>query len=171
MIREDFISAMQSNRGCAVIMAGSDSDKGYVDEIIKSLQNYNIPHDVRICSAHKQPERLMSMIREYNKVGGLVTYVAVAGGTDALSGTLSYHAFGPVISSSPDGINGSCLSNPPGSSNAYIGKPENVGRFIAQMYAGINPEFKDLLEKENAKKINSLEQADIKFQENYRGIK
>ena len=164
MIREDFRSAMQSNKGCAVIMAGSDSDKGHIDEIIKSLQNYNIPYDVRICSAHKQPDRLMSMIREYNEVGGLVAYVAVAGGTDALSGTLSYHAFGPVISSPPNGINGSCLSNPPGSSNAYIERAVNVGRFIAQIYSGINPEIRDLLEKENAEKISSLEQADAKFQ-------
>ena len=162
---------MQLNRGCAVIMAGSDSDKGHIDEIVKSLQKYGIPHDVRICSAHKQPDRLIEMIREYNSVRSLVVYVAVAGGTDALSGTLSYHAFGPVISCPPDGRNGSCLSNPPGSSNAYIERPANVGRFIAQMYAGVNPALRKMLDEENAKKINSLEQADTDFQRNYGGIK
>ncbi|MBS3081037.1 hypothetical protein J4221_06175 [Candidatus Pacearchaeota archaeon] len=150
MIREEFRLAMQLNRGCAVIMAGSDSDKGHIDEIVKSLQKYGI---------------------QYNSVRSLVVYVAVAGGTDALSGTLSYHAFGPVISCPPDGRNGSCLSNPPGSSNAYIERPANVGRFIAQMYAGVNPALRKMLDEENAKKINSLEQADTDFQRNYGGIK
>jgi len=167
MIPEEFRSAMQSNRGCAVIMAGSDSDKPHIDEVVQSLKKYGIPYDIRICSAHKQPDRLMGMIREYNEIGGMVAYVAVAGGTDALSGTLSFHALGPVISSPPDGPNESCLRNPPGSSNAYIARPANVGRFIAQMYAGVNPGLKELLEKENAIKISSLEQADAKCQKIY----
>ena len=107
------------------------------------------------------------MVREYNEVEGLIAYVAVAGGTDALSGTLSYYALGPVISSPPDGQNLSCLNNPLGSSNAYIARPANVGRFIAQIYAGINPRLKELLEGENERKINSLEQADIEFQSSY----
>ncbi len=171
MIREEFKSVMQSNSGCVVILAGSDSDKGHIDEIVKSLQKYDIPYNVRICSAHKQPDRLMSMIKEYNEVGGLVAYVAIVGGTDALSGTLSYHALGPVISSSPDGQNESCLNNPPGSSNAYIGRPANVARFIAQMYAGVNPKLRELLEKESVKKVSSLEQADAEFQRSYGGSK
>ena len=171
MIREEFRSAMQSNKGCAVVMAGSDSDKGHVDEVVKSLQKYNILHDERICSAHKQPEKLMEMIGEYNSVGGLVAYVAVAGGTDALSGTLSFHAYGPAISSPPDGQNGSCLTNPPGSSNAYVARLANVGRFIAQMYAGVNSSLREVLERENTKKVSSLEQADVDFQNNYGGSK
>lgn len=167
MIRKKFRSAMRSNKGCVVIIAGSDSDESHIDEIVDSLQKYDIPHDIRIFSAHKQPLGLMDIIGEYNEIGGLVAYVAVAGGTDALSGTLSYHALGPVISSPPDGQNESCLSNPQGSSNAYIARPINVGRFIAQIYAGINPKLKDLLEKEKAKKISSLEQADVEFQRRY----
>ncbi len=167
MITQEFKSIIRQNRGCAVVMAGSDSDRGHIDEIVKSLKKYEIRHEVRICSAHKQPDTLMDMIREYNEVEGLIAYVAVAGGTDALSGTLSYHALGPVISSPPDGQNWSCLNNPPGSSNAYIARPANVGRFIAQVYAGINPRLRELLEEENEKKISSLEQADIEFHSDY----
>ena len=43
--------------------------------------------------------------------------------------------------------------------------------FIAQMYAGVNPALRKMLDEENAKKINSLEQADTDFQRNYGGIK
>lgn len=167
MIKEEFKEAIRSNRGTAVIMAGSDSDKDHIDKIVKSLQKYGIYYDVRICSAHKQPDKLMSLIREYNEVRGLVSYITVAGGTDALSGILSYHALGPVISCPPDGLNRSCLSNPQGSSNAYIERPANVGRFIAQMYAGINSRFREIIQQENENKINSLESSDFDFREHY----
>lgn len=159
---------MKSNTGCAVVMAGSSSDKEHIEKIAKALESFEIPYQVRICSAHKQPGTLMEMINEYNSIRGLVAFVAIAGGTDALSGTLSFYALGPVISCPPDAPNQSCLTNPPGSSNAYIANPKNVGKFIAQMYAGVNPRFRKLLQDGNAKKIQSLEQADIEFQEKYR---
>ena len=169
MISERFKSIMQSNKGCAVIMAGSDSDLWHIEKIADSLKKHEVPHDIRIYSAHKQPDELVDIIREYNEVGGLVAYIAVAGGTDALSGTLSYHALCPVVSCPPDGLeNRTCLTNPPGSSNATIYKAENVGRFIAQIYAANNPRLKEILQQGNAKKINSLRQADAKLQENYR---
>jgi 5-(carboxyamino)imidazole ribonucleotide mutase len=168
MIDAMFKSRMLQRKGCAVVMAGSDSDKDHIEKIVKSLKSYQIPFDVRICSAHKQPEMLIDLIKEYNSVDGIVAYIAVAGGTDALSGTLSYHALGPVISCPPDGPNNSCLTNPPGSSNAYIAKPDNVGRFIAQMYSGIEPGFKLLLQAEKEKKIASLNKSDLEFQEKYR---
>jgi len=147
MVSAKFKKAMNSGMGYAIIMAGSDSDRDHIDKIVKSLKEYEIPHEVRICSAHKQPKRLMEIIQDYNSVKGLVAYIAVAGGTDALSGTLSYHALGPVISCPPDAPNESCLRNPPGSSNSYIPNPKNVGRHIAQMYAGVNVRSQELLRK------------------------
>jgi len=167
MVDENFKKVMQANTGCVVVMAGSGSDREHIEEITKSLDKYEIPHRVRICSGHKQAKKLMRIIEEYNAVGGLVAYVAVAEGTDSLSGILSYHAFGPVISSPPDAPNESCLRNPPGSSNSYIARPVNVGKFIAQIYAGVNPRFKELLEIEKVKKLDSLEKADAEFLERY----
>ena len=154
---------MNSDECRVVIMAGSGSDKGHIEKVGKSLSKYNIPYSVRICSAHKQADRLIELIKEYNKVGGMTAYVAIAGGTDALSGTLSYHALGPVISCPPDAPNDSCLTNPPGSSNAYVVRPGNVGKFIAQMFAGLNPGIREMLENEKVKKIASLEKADAEF--------
>jgi len=164
MVDRRFIDIMKSGEGCAVIMAGSGSDEDYIEKVRKSLSEYEIPYQVRICSAHKQPEKLMDIIRDYNKIGGSIAYVAIAGGTDALSGTLAYHAFSPVISCPPDkkGLE-SALTNPPGSSNAVISNPRNIGKFIAQMFAGTNPKLKELLELENRKKIESLEEADAEY--------
>lgn len=180
MIDEKFKKLIEEGKGCAVIMAGSGSDRPHIEKIVKSLKEYEIPHEVRVCSAHKQPDKLKELIDEYNEVDGLVAYIAVAGGTDALSGTLSFHALGPVISCPPDtrladkekysnNLNETGLANPPGSSNAYIGRSQNVGKFIAQMYAGVNEKYRKLLEEKNASKINSLEQVDAQFRKEFGG--
>ena len=65
--------------------------------------------------------------------------IAVAGGTDALSGTLSFHSLHPVVSCPPDPPNESCLRNPPGSSNATVYSPRNAARFVAQLFAARDP--------------------------------
>jgi len=176
MIDKKFNEHIKSNTGCAVIFAGSGSDdkpkaegeKSHIQKIAESLDKYDISYRVRICSAHKQPEKLTGIINEYNGLSGLVAFIAVAGGTDALSGELSYHALGPVISCPPDAPNDSCLNNPPGSSNAYIAKPANVGRFVAQMYAGINPKYKALLEKDKEAKLQALVADDAGINQKYR---
>lgn len=155
-----FAEAAAGRRGCAVIFAGSDSDRGHVEKIVQSLEGFGIPHEVRICSAHKEPERLMSLLREYERLGGAVAYIAVAGGTDALSGTLSFHALAPVLSCPPDAPNPSCLSNPPGSSNAVIYDPRNVGRFVAQLFAAFNPELAGRLKRSREEKVKALESSD-----------
>lgn len=188
MIDEQFKEIMQSNVGCAVIMAGSGSDDkrpkdrpdepSHIEKIVKSLEEFGIPYEVRVCSAHKQPDELKPIIDEYSKVGGLVAYIAVAGGTDALSGTLSFHAVGPVISCPPDTrfadkkrydnlFNESCLTNPPGSSNAYISRPENVGKLVAQMFAGINPDYAEKLRQLAEAKMESLREDDQKIRAKY----
>ena len=160
MIDARFKKIVRSNTGCAVILAGSDSNRPHIEKVVKALKRYAIPHRVHICSAHKQPGRLMEIIKAYNTLSGSVVFVAIAGDTDALSGTVSWHAMGPVISCPPDAPNESCLTNPIGSSNAVIEHPENAARFIAQIYAGVNPKFRERLEKEKAIKLASLRKAD-----------
>merc|ERR1712137_1159402 len=94
-----------------------------------------IPSQIRICSAHKQPGKLEKLIEECNKSTEPMMIVGCAGGTDALSGTASYLSLHPVVSCPPDGMNNSCLTNPPGSSNGFILRPANVAKFAAQLLA------------------------------------
>ena len=47
-----------------------------------------------------------------------------------------------------------------GSFNAYIANPKNAGRFVAQIYADVNPEIARRLNEERRVKIKSLEQDD-----------
>ncbi len=157
---EDFKTIIRQHSGCALIIAGSDSDRAHVEKITASLKNYGVPYEVRICSAHKSPHKLLDLIREYEQQEGRFLYIAVAGGTDALSGTLAFHSDNPVISCPPDAPNRSCLSNPPGSSNATVYNPSNVGRFVAQVFSGVNPEFRRRLRQSREQKIEQLEAKD-----------
>merc|ERR1712039_265482 len=113
-----------------------------------------------ICSAHKQPARLEALLLEFNKSTEPMLMVGCAGGTDALSGTASYLAKFPVVSCPPDGMNNTCLTNPPGSSNGYIMKPANVAKFAAQFFALHCPEVNSALDASIAEKVRKLEQAD-----------
>ena len=159
-MESSFAEAAAGRTGCAVILAGSASDRPHVEKIAQSLEGFGVPYEVRICSAHKEPERLMGILREYEALGGAIAYIAVAGGTDALSGTLSFHALAPVISCPPDPPNPSCLSNPPGSSNAVIYAPVNAGRFVAQLFAAHNPLIAERLRRSRDEKVRALESSD-----------
>jgi 5-(carboxyamino)imidazole ribonucleotide mutase len=167
MKSESFFDHIRRNRGCAVIIAGSDSDREHIERIGDSLASFAIPHEVRICSAHKSPQALLELIREYEQAEGALAYVAVAGGTDALSGTLSFLSLNPGISCPPDAPNDSCLRNPPGSSNATINDPRNVGRFVAQMYAPFNPGYRERLAQSRDDKVRGLADKDREFRERY----
>merc|ERR1712193_331000 len=121
---------------------------------------FKIPSQIRICSAHKQPGRLQAVLAHYDKSAEPMLIVGCAGGTDALSGTASYLSRHPVVSCPPDGMNQTCLTNPPGSSNAFIVKPSNVAKFAAQFFAHHCPEISKELDASIQDKIRKLEQAD-----------
>merc|ERR1719439_500892 len=145
------------NKPMVVIAAGSDSDMPHLETLKKELAKFKVPSEIRICSAHKQPARLQSVIEEYNKAAHPVMLVGCAGGTEALSGTASYLAKFPVVSCPPDGMNNTCLTNPPGSSNAFIVKPSNVGKFAAQMFSRQSKDVSASLNANIAEKITKLE--------------
>ena len=174
MIDEKIRKIIEEGQGFAVIMAGSGSDdeaKGnkpsHVEQIVNSIGMFRIPYEVRICSAHKQPVELYNMIDMYNAIRNPLAIVAVAGGTDALSGTASFHSIHPVISCPPDAPNDSCLTNPPGSANAYIARAGNVGKFLAQMFSGVNDYARERLVELNQAKVDSLVKDDGRIHDKY----
>merc|ERR1719161_3519767 len=149
-----------SEKPLVIIAAGSDSDMPHLEALKREVGKFKIDAEIRICSAHKQPEKLQSVIQEYNNSKRPIMMVGCAGGTDALSGTASYLAKFPVVSCPPDGMNNTCLTNPPGSSNAFIVKPANIGKFAAQVFAKYSPDIDAALQANIADKITKLEKAD-----------
>lgn len=173
MITPNFKEKIESGLvgfGGAVILAGSGSDESHIEKITSSLAKYGILFDVRVVSAHKQGPRLSEIVSEYDSMKGFFAYIAVSGGTDALSGTLSFISYRPVISCPPDHLNMSCLTNPSGSSNAYIARPENAARFIAQMFSYFNSSYLDKIKGEIDKKKQNLEQDDERLRKKYSDV-
>jgi len=162
-IRHNLQRAGVITGACVVIMAGSDSDMPHLLTLQNELAKFKLPSHIRICSAHKQPSALEAVIRRYNKSILPMMIVGCAGGTDALSGTASYLSVHPVVSCPPDGMNNTCLTNPPGSSNCFIMKPANVAKFAAQMFSIACPAVKAELDANTQEKISKLEKADAEL--------
>ena len=141
-MKEDFLKAAEAGGG-AVILAGSSSDEHHYNEIAKQLTSYSISLEIRIASAHKQPEKVLQTVRYYDgNCEGALVYICVAEMTDALSGMVSFHTFRPVISCPPNAPNASCWNNPPGSSNLYVASPKNAARAVAQLFSCADQEYK-----------------------------
>lgn len=75
------------------IFAGSASDRDYLKEIVEVLKELGISYDVKIISAHRNPEKLMSIIKDSEAN----VFIAVAGLSAALPGFISSITTKPVI--------------------------------------------------------------------------
>jgi phosphoribosylaminoimidazole carboxylase PurE protein len=78
------------------ILMGSDSDLPTMQEAAKILAEFGIPFELRICSAHRTPDRLIRYAREAEG-RGIRVLIAGAGGAAHLAGVLAAHATMPVI--------------------------------------------------------------------------
>ncbi len=75
------------------ILAGSDSDKFVYEKAEKVLKENNIPYELKILSAHRDPEKLDA----YLKTCHSLVYIAVAGLSAALPGVIASKTEKPVI--------------------------------------------------------------------------
>jgi len=78
------------------ILMGSDSDLPTMQDAVKLLQDFGVPLEVRICSAHRTPDRLARYARQVER-RGLRVLIAGAGGAAHLAGVLAAHVTVPVI--------------------------------------------------------------------------
>lgn len=75
------------------IIAGSESDKSVYEKSEKVLKENNIPYELKILSAHRDPEKL----DDYLKTCHSLVYIAVAGLSAALPGVIASKTEKPVI--------------------------------------------------------------------------
>ncbi len=78
------------------ILMGSDSDLPTMQEAGKLLEEFGVPHELRICSAHRTPDRLTRYAGEAEG-RGIRVLIAGAGGAAHLAGVLAAHVTLPVI--------------------------------------------------------------------------
>lgn len=84
-----------------VIFLGSKSDMEVGNEIIKNLKNFGLAYKMHVSSAHKTPQHLLGLIKEYEAAGSPLVYICVAGRSNALGGFVDAQVVHPVINCPP----------------------------------------------------------------------
>jgi phosphoribosylaminoimidazole carboxylase PurE protein len=78
------------------IVMGSDSDLEVMREAAAALEGFGIPHEVRVCSAHRSPQFAFRYARDA-EARGLKVLIAGAGWAAHLAGVLAAATALPVI--------------------------------------------------------------------------
>ena len=84
------------SRPKVVVCMGSQSDWETMQEAASSLESLGVPHEVRIISAHRTPDRLAEFARGA-AADGIAVIIAGAGGAAHLPGMLAAHTTLPVL--------------------------------------------------------------------------
>ncbi|MFX1377751.1 MAG: 5-(carboxyamino)imidazole ribonucleotide mutase [Promethearchaeota archaeon] len=75
------------------VIAGSTTDEDVYNKTIKILKDNRISHELKILSAHRDPEKL----DEYLKSSKALVFIAIAGLSAALPGVIASKTDRPVI--------------------------------------------------------------------------
>ena len=104
IFREEFDAEHYFNnhhKELPVILSGSESDKSFVDKIEKELRKNNIYSHRYVASAHKQTRTVLGLLEKYERRGGKIVWITVAGRSNALSGVVAANSKFPVIACPP----------------------------------------------------------------------
>ena len=78
------------------ILMGSDSDWSKINAVAKALDEFGVPYEINVMSAHRTPEK----VKEYAETAisrGLSVIICAAGGAAHLAGVVASHTTLPVI--------------------------------------------------------------------------
>ncbi len=82
-----------------IILSGSDKDVNHISKIQAACDEFQIPHEWIVASAHKTPKKALEVL-ETNEENAVV-YITVAGMSNALSGFSAANTKNPVIACPP----------------------------------------------------------------------
>jgi len=78
------------------ILLGSKNDEGHLKSTTELLDRFGIPWELKVISAHRQPEALHAYVRAAD-AGGTEVFIAAAGLSAALPGVVGSISQRPVI--------------------------------------------------------------------------
>jgi len=137
-----------------VILMGSEKDLDFCREIAQHLKVFRLDFVFRVASAHKTPEKVLEILREFE--GEKVVYITVAGRSNALSAFVDANTTKPVIACPPysDKFGGadiySSLRVPSGVGSVVTVEPEGAAVAAAKIFA--------LEDKDLAKHVRDYQQ-------------
>ncbi len=80
-----------------VVMMGSDSDwKGVMEECARTLEQFGVPYQARVLSAHRTPHDAAEFVTQ-SEANGVKVFIAAAGGAAHLAGVVAAHTVRPVL--------------------------------------------------------------------------
>ncbi len=159
------------------IIMGSDSDLSVMQEAAKTLEDFGVPFEIKVLSAHRSPGKTQGFVSSA-KDNGFKIIIASAGLAAHLAGVAAAHTTLPVIgvpisSGSLDGLDSlmSTVQMPPGIpvATVAINGAKNAGLLAVEILA-INDEtlsaklanHKKSLEKSVLEKTEKLEKLGYK---------
>jgi phosphoribosylaminoimidazole carboxylase PurE protein len=145
---------------------GSKSDLSFCEQIRQTLSQYSLACELRIASAHRTPEYLLRLMREYSESGDEIVAVTVAGLSDALSGVVAAQRYFPVIACPPDLDKYqlpkvfSTAFTPSDVPVAFVNDPQKAAHFVAQIFALRNPTLSATIRRKFEEKRKEIERQD-----------
>jgi 5-(carboxyamino)imidazole ribonucleotide mutase len=157
------------------IVMGSDSDLEIMNEAAKALDDFGIPYEIDVTSAHRSPARTSEFARKAAE-RGIKAIIAGAGGAAHLAGVIAAETTLPVIgvpipSTSLNGLDSllSVVQMPAGIpvATVAIGKAgaTNAGILAAQIIALSDASVAGKLKRHKEKLSQGVEEKSRKLQE------
>jgi 5-(carboxyamino)imidazole ribonucleotide mutase len=149
--------------GKALIVMGSERDLDFSREIAKYLKLLGVSYEFRVASAHKTPEKVIEIIKEFENEK--IVYVTVAGRSNALSAFIDGNTSKPVIACPPysERFGGadilSSLRVPSGIGSVVTIEPEGAAIAVAKIFALGDGEMAERVKNYQAAKKKELEKA------------
>jgi len=143
---------------------GSDSDAEVMSQAAAALDEFGVPYEMTVASAHRSPERTKNAIAEAEKNGAAV-FIAGAGMAAHLPGVVASLTTKPVIGvplsgSALQGVDAlyAIVQMPPGIpvASVAIGGARNAGILAAQMIATGDPALAARLKEKRASMAGSV---------------
>jgi phosphoribosylaminoimidazole carboxylase PurE protein len=145
---------------------GSPSDADFCDRIADALDDFGIPWETRVASAHKVPRELLDLLEAYEADASPKVYVTVAGRSNALSGLVDAQVSAPVIACPPysDKFAGgdllSSLRLPSGVAPAVVLEPESAALLAAKILGLARPHLRQEVREAQERQTQRLLDAD-----------
>ncbi len=146
-----------------VVIMGSEKDLEFSREIAKYLKILGVEYNFRVASAHKTPEQVLAILKEFEKEK--VVYITVAGRSNALSAFVDANTLKPVIACPPysekysGGDIYSSLRVPSGIGSTVTIEPEGAAIAAAKILALEDKKLKNQVLEHQLTKKKALEEA------------
>ena len=146
-----------------LVLMGSEKDLEFCREITSHLKALEVEYEFRVASAHKTPEQVLKILKEFEKER--IVYITVAGRSNALSSFVDANTSKPVIACPPysEKFGGadiySSLRVPSGIGSIVTVEPEGAAIAAAKILALEDKELEKNVKDYQCAKKKELERA------------